>query len=452
MPEAAAGVAGDQRRPVGAHRQTGAAGGQHQPLAHPLGLRIADVNAPPLSQVVRFEELTVAIGHRLVHRHAGDQLHGERPPQRRQLQHRAGAAHIGGRQLAVGRHLAELGPVVQDAADAASQGGEHPLRQPEPRQGQITGNRLDAAAPALLPEAVELQVAAQPRSPLIGIGGPHQNLHLQRRPALQLPRQQIGPEETGTAGEQDRLAGRGGRWQGRQRPALGQPGLVRQIEHRLTGRAIGGLQPAQHDRRQRLKVRVTRQRLQLELHAEVLLDASGQFHRHQRIQADLEQRVGRVEAGGIRQPHHRREPLLQQLQQGSSALLGRQGQQPAALERAPGRLIAAGLIAQQRGHGRCLPRLRLSRQLGPVVGQHGQHSAAPALQGQLQGRQRLFRWQQAHPQGLKPPALPGRHAGTGPGPPLHRQGDGLGSAKAPTRPGTGAIERPVGGAVVALSR
>ena len=81
------------------------------------------------------------------------------------------------------------------------------LRETEAGLGQIAGHRYQTFAPAVLPETVVIKVGADPRQATGGVAGPHQAAHLEMVPALQLARQQVGPQKTRGAGEQDRLPG-----------------------------------------------------------------------------------------------------------------------------------------------------------------------------------------------------------------------------------------------------
>ena len=112
------------------------------------------------------------------------------------------------------------------------------LRETEAGLGQIAGHRYQTFAPAVLPETVVIKVGANPRQPLGGIAGPHQAPHLHLIPALQLARQQVSPQEAGSARNQNCLpwacccgGGSGGdRWQAPVRCQLCFPA---QIQHPL---------------------------------------------------------------------------------------------------------------------------------------------------------------------------------------------------------------------------
>ena len=79
------------------------------------------MDAAPLGHVVAFEHLAVAVGGRFKRRHARDELHRQGLAgcgMHGQIEHGLGAAHIGGLELAVGGHLAQLGAVMQNASEA----------------------------------------------------------------------------------------------------------------------------------------------------------------------------------------------------------------------------------------------------------------------------------------------------------------------------------------------
>ena len=166
----------------------------------------------------------------------------------------------------------------------------------------------------------------------------------------------------------------------------------------------------------------------------------------------MEQRIARIEAGGILQAHHGGQAPLQQLhhQAGALRVVGRG--QLAAQGRSLRSLLAGGAGIQERLQHRRLTTAKLARQPGPVVVEH-RHAAGPApLEQQTQGLKGLLGRQQAHPQGLEAPLQALGHAGAGPGAPLHRQ---QGTASLPRSLGSGggqAIEGAIGDGVAGLPR
>ena len=219
-------VAGDQGRAVDPHRQAQPCGLPHQPFAHPLGLGVAQVNALPLGQVAGLVEGLASIGGGLENRRAGDVFHRDALLSR-QPQHLHGAAHIGAAQLAVGGHVAELGPVMQHTSHLAGQPLPGGLIKPQTRLGQVAGHGHQPRLPAVLPEVVVLQVASQPLARLLSAGGPDQAVHQQLRVPLQLIRQQEGPQKPRSPREQDLL------WYTRHDSAWNLKGCGQQALHQI---------------------------------------------------------------------------------------------------------------------------------------------------------------------------------------------------------------------------
>ena len=226
-----------------------------------------------------------------------------------------------------------------------------------------------------------------------------------------------------------------------------QLGFPPQIQHPLRP-SLGIHQGLQQHRGQGLDRGIAGQGFQLQLHPQVALDAGRQLHRHQRIQADVEEGVAGIQAAGVLQAHHGGQALLQQLHhQGEALVVIGLGELLAQGRPLGPRGGGGGRLEQRLQHGR-LATAELGRQLGPVVVEHGHASRSTPLQQQGQGIQGLGGGQQAHPQSRESALQPFCHPGTAPGAPLQReQGPGPGG-----RGCRQAIEGPIGHGVAGLAR
>ena len=196
------------------------------------------------------------------------------------------------------------------------------------------------------------------------------------------------------------------------------PRLLPQVEQPFSG-ALGIDQGLQQHLGQGFDRGIPRQGFQFELDAQVAVDPGRQLHRHQRIQADVEERITRVEAGGIVEPHHGGQTLLQHGHHQHGALL-RIGLSQLAAQHIPFGAVVGGRLNQGPQHGR-LAATELARQARPIVVQHGHAITAAPLQQQPERLEGLIRRKQSHTEGCEAALQPGRHARPRPGAPLHRE-------------------------------
>ena len=158
---------------------------------------------------------------------------------------------------------------------------------------------------------------------------------------------------------------------------------------------------------QALQTRVTAEGLEVNLESQVGLEPGGEFHGHQRIEAQVEQGFTRIDRLPLGQAHYLAEPPLQQLgDQGHRFARGRRRQ--AGEQALPGRLClgrcrsrgpAAALLHQGAQHG-SLAGVGLVPEARPIVIEHGDHAALAPLQQQIQGLKRPRSRQQSYAESL----------------------------------------------------